>query len=217
MVHKANLTSAPYPPNVDEFVKGGFAKAPSTFVAPPFVAESPFAMECRLMENIELRRDVGGNGNLMLLEVVAFHVSESVWANGSIDPLRMDLVARLNGAWYTRARELFHATQPPHQPIGIDGLPEHIRMSAVLTGNDLAQLAYVPLLPMLDGTFPEFPADFRADSIEIELAAGNPMGALFALMNQKGERDTTIRHRIAKAFIEKGDIDSAWQTLLLVG
>ncbi len=217
MVHGVNLTSAPYPSQVDEFVKGGFGKVQSQYVKPPYVAESPFVMECTLMENIELRRDIGGNGNLMLLEVVAFHVAESVFVDGAIDPRRMDLVARMNGAWYTRTRELFSASQPPHQPIGMDGLPEHIRTSPVLTGNDLARLAYVPVLPMLDGSFPDFPENMQADSVDIELAAGNPMGALFAFMQQPGIRSDVTRHRIAKAFIQAGEIDAAWQTLLLVG
>jgi hypothetical protein len=169
------------------------------------------------MENIELRRDIGGNGNLMLLEVVAFHVSDSVFAeDGHIDPLRMDLVGRLGHAWYTRTNNLFQATQPPHQPIGVDQLPDHIRLSAVLTGNDLAKLAYVSVLPMLDGSFPEFPHEYAADNPEIELAAGNPLGALFAMLRGERKREEGLRHRIAKVFLEQGKIHEAWQTLLLM-
>ncbi len=215
MVHRVNLASAPYPSEVDEFIKAGFTKSSSTLVAPPFVAESPYAMECRLMENIELRRDIGGNGNLMLLEVVAFHVADSVLVNGKIDPLRMDLVGRMGGSHYTRANQIFDAVQPPHQCIGIDALPDHIRNSDILTGNDLAKLAYVPVLPMLDGSFPQFEPEFRADSVEIELLADNPMGALFAMLQQGKQHDRALRHQIAKAFIRCDELDAAWQTLLL--
>ena len=215
MVHKVNLASSPYPGDVDEFVKAGFTKAPSTLVKPPFVAESPYAMECRLMENIELRRDIGGNGNLMLLEVVAFHVSDSVMVDGKIDPRRMDLVGRMSGSYYSRTTSVFEAVQPPHQCIGIDALPDQIRTSEILTGNDLAKLAYVQVLPMLDGSFPQFNEDYRADSVEIELLASNPMGALYAMLQNGSQHDRALRHRIAKAFIANEQLDEAWQTLLL--
>jgi flavin reductase (DIM6/NTAB) family NADH-FMN oxidoreductase RutF len=58
IVHRMNLTSGGYPPEVDEFEVAGFTKRPSVIVAPPSVAESPYSMECKLMENIELRREV---------------------------------------------------------------------------------------------------------------------------------------------------------------
>lgn len=215
MVHKMNIASAEYPRDVDEYVKSGFSKGASILVTPPFVAESPFSMECKLIENIELRRDIGGNGNLMMLEVVAFHVSDSVMVDGKVDPRKMDLVARLSHGYYARTSEIFEAKQPMHLCIGIDALPEHIRTSDILSGNDLARLAYVPVLPMLDGSFPSFDSSFKADSIEIELNANNPMGALFAMLQQGKQRDRGLRHRIAKAFIANHQIDEAWQTLLL--
>jgi len=215
MVHAMNLTAAEYPNEVDEFIKSGLTKRPSVVVAPPSVAESPYTMECKLIENIELSRDRGGNGNLMLLEVVAFHVADSVYQDGKIDPLRMDLVGRMGGAYYTRTRDIFEASQPPHIPIGIDALPEHIRYSPILTGNELAQLAYVPVLPMLDGSFPEFQSDFRADSIEIELSRGRPDGALYIWLRANNRSDHTSLHRIAQMFIKQEKINEAWQTLLL--
>lgn len=213
-----NIASSDYDAQVDEFTKAGFTKAASSIVHPPYVAESPFAMECRLMENIELRRDIGGNGNLMLLEVVAFHVSDSVMVDGAIDPRRMDLVARMGGSYYARAHEsvIFTQQQPPIPSIGIDALPEHIRTSPVLTGRDLAVLATVPELPMYDGSFPVFDAAFRADSVEIELAAGNALAALYVLMNDPLRRhDRIALHSIAKCFLDKGLVDQAWQTLLM--
>lgn len=217
MVHKTNLASAPYPPEISEYDKSGFTQAASSIVRPPYVAESPYALECKLIQNIELFREQGGNGNIMLLEVVAFHVSQSVMdADGRIDPRRMDLVGRMGGSWYTRTRELFSTVQPAHIPIGFDALPDHIKHSAVLTGNDLAQLAYVPVLPTLDGTFPEFTTEFMADDVETELLAHNPMGALFVLIGSGLQRNELLRHRIAKEFIRQGMINEAWQTLLLV-
>ncbi len=215
MVHSMNLTSAAFASDVDEYAKAGFTKRPSVVVAPPSVAESPYTMECRLIENIELRRDIGGNGNLMLLEVVAFHVADTVMVNGRVDPRGMDLVGRMGDAYYTRTTELFEATQPPHIPIGMDELPYLIRTSTILTGNELAQLAYVPVLPMLDGTFPQFEESFQADSIETELACERPQGALYVWLKNGNHEDRTTLHRIVQQYIRQGKIEEAWQTLLL--
>ena len=215
IVHRMNITSGEYPPEVDEFERAGLGKRASVVVSPPSVLESPYAMECKLMQNIELRRDIGGNGNLMLLEVVAFHVADSVLSGGKIDPRRLDLVGRMGGAFYTRTTDLFEAAQPLHACIGIDELPDHIRTSPVLTGNDLARLAYVPVLPMLDGSYPEFDESYRADSFEIELAAGNPDGALFVLLNSPQRHDRILLHRVAQLLISQGRISDAWQTLLM--
>jgi flavin reductase (DIM6/NTAB) family NADH-FMN oxidoreductase RutF len=214
IVHRMNLTSGGYPPEVDEFEVAGFTKRPSVIVAPPSVAESPYSMECKLMENIELRRDIGGNGNLMLLEVVAFHVSDSIVVDGKIDPHKLDLVGRMGGSYYTSTRDTFEASQPMHTCIGMDALPEHIRTSPILTGNELAQLAYVPVLPVLDGSFPEFDSSGRADNFEIELDSGNPEGALFVLLNSSERHDRIKLHRIAQVLIGQGRINEAWQTLL---
>jgi len=172
-------------------------------------------MECKLLQSIELGRDVGGNGNLVLLEVVAFHVSDSVFDGDCVDPGKMDLVGRMGFSHYTRTTDRFEAAQPHHACIGLDTLPEHIRTSDVLTGNDLARLAYVPVLPMLDGSFPQFDEAYRADSVEIELHSGNPMGALYAMLQAGLQHDRGLRHRIAKAFLAKDEIENAWQTLLL--
>jgi hypothetical protein len=69
---------------------------------------------------------------------------------------------------------------------------------------------------MYDGSFPRFDEAFRADSVEIELAAGNAMAALYVLMNDTVRRhDRILLHRIARCFVAQGQIDEAWQTLLM--
>ncbi|NQW29418.1 MAG: flavin reductase family protein [Ignavibacteria bacterium] len=217
MVEAINLASAEYPPDVDEFEKCGLSRVNASIVTPPLVRESPYSMECVLMENIELRRDIGGNGNIMLLEVVCFHVSDSIMHDGQIDPRRMDLIARMGHDYYCRIspHSIFEVHKPGVPGIGVDALPEHIRTSVVLTGNHLAKLAGVQYLPMLDGSFPQFAKDFRADSVQIELEGGRPDAALFVLLSQGKQRDRGIRHKIAAAFLDQNKISEAWQTLLL--
>ncbi len=186
MIHQMNLASADYPRGTDEFVKSGFTKRPSFEVAPPSVAESPYVMECKLMDHIELRRDIGGNGNIVLLEVVCFHVSEGVMTDGMIDPHKIDLVARMGYSHYCRATNIFDATQPAHLCMGMDALPDAIRRSTVLSGNDLAQLAYLVAIP-------ERSTDYILPA---------------KLLDEAGA------HMAAKELIHNGNIADAWQVLL---
>ena len=148
MVHQASLASAPYAKGVDEFEKGGFTKLGSQRVSPPGVAESPFVMEAKLIHHIDFG-GVPGSANLLICEVLLMHVRDDVFTeNGSIDPMRVDHVARMGGAWYTRAKDgAFQYAQPTAPLLGIDGLPDALRQSSILTGAELSRLAAIPSLP----------------------------------------------------------------------
>lgn len=215
MLHQMNIAAAEYPHGTDEFVKAGLTKVPADTVNVPYVGESPFAMECRLIENIELFRQEGGNGNIMLLRIHRIHVKESVLSEGKIDPRKMNLIARMGYHWYARVTPdvCFELPQPGEKcGIGFDALPEPIRRSPILTGNDLGQLASVLSLPERDPSFAEIRSS--ADSIEHELIARNPRGALEAALRTSSADQWTL-HRIAQAFLANSDILSAWQTLYL--
>jgi flavin reductase (DIM6/NTAB) family NADH-FMN oxidoreductase RutF len=142
MVEQINIASAEYPEAVDEFVKAGFTPRPALRVSPALVAEAPFQMECRLHQVLELG---GGPGSGLLLvgQVLAFHAREDCFVDGALHPGRLDLVGRNGGSFYTRASgaALFELPKPAGHPIGFDALPEPLKRSAILTGNDLGRLA----------------------------------------------------------------------------
>ncbi len=149
MVQQMSLSSTEYAKGVNEFVKAGFTEVPSEKVKPPRVGESPVQFECRVNDVIALGSE-GGAGNLVVAEVVQLHIDESILdASGKIDPIKIDTVSRLGGNWYSRAKEgLFEVEKPLRtHGIGVDALPEAIRLSSTLTGNDLGQLANVEALP----------------------------------------------------------------------
>ncbi len=149
LVEQASLASTEYPTGVDEFIKAGLTAIPSEHVRPPRVKESPVQMECRIKEIIALG-EAGGAGNLIVAEVIWLHIDPAILdEHGQIDPHRIDLVGRMGGAWYARAAgdALFEVEKPATQSIGIDALPDHIKNSQILTGNDLARLANRDQLP----------------------------------------------------------------------
>jgi hypothetical protein len=118
--------------------------------------ESPFQMECALIESIALKRDIGGNGNIMLLEVVKIHADEHAFSDGKLDPQKLDLVARMGYDYYCRAHgnAIFEVFKPKWNGIGIDALPEFIKHSNMLTGAQLAKLAGIKEIPQKE------PAEF---------------------------------------------------------
>jgi hypothetical protein len=135
---------------VDEFPKCGLTPLPARLVQPALVGESPFQLECRLQQVVELGQGPG-SGLMLIGEVLAFHVREDCFVDGVLHPNALDLVGRNGGAFYTRASgaAVFAVPKPAGQPLGYDALPEVLKRSRVLTGNDLGLLANSPDLPNL--------------------------------------------------------------------
>lgn len=151
MVQQVSLASSEYASDVDEFLKTGLTPVPSDIVRPPRVAESPFQMECRLTQIIPLGES-RGSGNLAICEVLKFHVAEDLFVDGIIQPDRIDLVARMGGDFYCRAssRAIFSVKKPVQtRGIGVDALPDYIRTSDIMTGNNLGQLGNSESIPTL--------------------------------------------------------------------
>lgn len=149
LVEQVSLASSEYAAGVNEFHKAGLRALPSLKIAPPRVAESPIQMECKVLE-IKPLGSSGGAGNLVICEVLYFHVAREVMLpSGAIDPYAVDAVARLGGDWYTRSSMgLFEVEKPVRTcGIGVDALPAWLQESGVLDGNRLARLGNQPAIP----------------------------------------------------------------------
>ena len=156
MVQQMSLASCEYPKGTSEFEKAGFTPLKAEHVKPFLVKESPVNMECIVKQVIETGQE-GGAGNLIICEMVAMHINDDVLnENQQIDPHKIDLVARMGGDYYCRAsgNAVFEVAKPNlNLGMGIDNLPEEIRSSTVLSGNDLGQLGNVTSMPIIDNTF----------------------------------------------------------------
>jgi flavin reductase (DIM6/NTAB) family NADH-FMN oxidoreductase RutF len=108
---KMNLCAGEYPPHIDEFQVSGLTPVPSDLVKPPRVAESPINMECRLLYTISMSGFVTG-GNLVLGEVVRFHIDDSIISNFRIDPDKLRAIGRMAGNSYTRTGDRFDMIRP---------------------------------------------------------------------------------------------------------
>ena len=197
MVQQTSLASTEYGVGVDEFLKSGLTAIPSEVVKPFRVKESPVQFECKVTQIIALGNE-GGAGNLILCEVLRIHIDESILdENGAIDQHKIDLVSRLGGNWYSRSNQgLFEVPKPlTTLGIGVDAIPNFVKQSAVFNGNDLGMLGNVESLP----THEEITI-FVKENFEVK-------GVLSADDEEK-------KHQLAKEYLNKSEVLTAWKVLL---
>lgn len=108
-----NVTSAGVAPDVDEFVLAGLTPAPSKLVAPPRVAESPVAFECKYYQSLELPRDTGRNDYTVVIgRVIGIHINDDVIVEGMVDMGKLRPIARLGYKDYTVVDTVFSLDRP---------------------------------------------------------------------------------------------------------
>jgi flavin reductase (DIM6/NTAB) family NADH-FMN oxidoreductase RutF len=202
IVEQMSLSSSPYEKGVNEFIKAGLTPIKSDLVKPFRVKESPVQFECKVIEVKELG-DGGGAGNLVICEVLKIHIDEKVLDdNQMINQEKIDLVARMGGNWYCRAdkNSMFEVIKPVTMTgIGIDQIPEDIRESTILTGNDLGKLGSVNELPN------------ETDVNEYKLIE---LSDIFVSLEDEPEKLELKLHEIAKEKLAHNDVIDAWKTLL---
>jgi len=111
-----NATSFPFPPEINEFEACGFTPIPSRFIRPARAAESPVHMECRLMQIVKVG-DGPLSGNVCVGEILCFHVAEGfLLPNETVDPAKLDAIARLGGDGYSTMRDRFDLPKPGAPP-----------------------------------------------------------------------------------------------------
>ena len=202
MVHQMSLSSSPYDPLIDEFLKSGLTPIPSETIRPFRVKESPVQFECKVNEVIELGNQ-GGAGNLVICEVLRMHIDTEILDDAlQIDQKKIDLVARMGGNWYCRADEnsMFEIEKPITTcGIGYDAIPEDIRNSMVLSANDLGQLGGIEELP---------------DETEVNEFKLLELSELFLSLEDDATALENALHQQAKGYLKANQLKEAWMTLL---
>ena len=192
IIGQMSLASTEYGKGVNEFEKSGLTEITSQKVKPPRVAESPASFECKVNDIIALGEE-GGAGNLVICEVVMAHFKESILdEERRIDPYKLDAVARMGGNWYCRAQgeAIFEWPKPlARKGMGMDQLPETIRNSQILNGNDLSTLANVETIPDAE----------KAEN--------------FITTEGLGHISKEEAHRVASDFLKQGEVEKAWWVL----
>ena len=203
MAEQMSLSSTEYDRAINEFQKSGLTEVPSEKIKPPRVKESPASFECKVLEVKALGKD-GGAGNLIICEVLLAHISDEILTEEKrIDPRKLDAIGRLGGNWYVRANgdALFEIAKPLSKlGIGVDQIPQNIRLSNILSGNDLGKLGNVEAVPD-----------------ENDVIAFRENESISKVLNENyndREKLSDELHLLAKKFLEEGKVKEAWLTLL---
>ena len=200
IVQQMSLASCEYDKGVNEFEKAGLTPIASEMVKPFRVKESPVQLECKVLE-VKATGEEGGAGNLVICEVICMHINDDVLNEQlQIDPHKIDLVARMGGDFYCRAsgNAVFEVAKPNlNLGVGVDQLPEAIRLSKVLTGNHLGVLGNCTSVPIIDEAFSD-----------------EHLNELLSRSYTNSEERINALHTYAKELIDANKIDQAWQVLL---
>jgi flavin reductase (DIM6/NTAB) family NADH-FMN oxidoreductase RutF len=131
---KMNASSAEVPSHIDEFTISGVTKAPSTYVKPPRVAESPVALECKYVSTMTTPRHekTGKIHHIVLGQVVGVYIDDRFIKDGMVDTGAMMPIARMGYHDYAvvKSENVFTMGLPEHDeagnvlgPWGEDGPP----------------------------------------------------------------------------------------------
>ncbi|MFN3694000.1 MAG: flavin reductase family protein [Ignavibacterium sp.] len=227
MVEQISLASTEYEYGVDEFIKSGLTPIDSDIVKPKRVKESPFQMECKLLE-MKSFGEGGASANIAICEVVKFHVAEDLFVNGVIHPDRIDLVARMSADFYCRASgdAIFEVEKPiKKKGIGYDQLPEFIKQSFIYSANNLGKFANVEKIPddkevndfinqIKSETFSEYEISEEAFYRYQRLGNFRYMLRCALDLNLSQHQIKYFLELTAKLALEKNDSDFAWKTAL---
>jgi flavin reductase (DIM6/NTAB) family NADH-FMN oxidoreductase RutF len=197
IVHQMAVASVEFPSEINEFQKSGLTPVPSETIRPFRVKESPVQMECKVDRIIPLG-DQGGAGYLIVCKVTMMHIADEIIDDkGRIDPHKIDLMGRMGRSFYVRCSgdNVFPIVQEVTKMcIGYDQLPETVRNSTILSGNDIGRLAGMQ----------EAPA-------EAEVLAFRQLHTDVDIFVKK--QDFIDLHRYAQQLIQQGDLAGAAKAL----
>ena len=119
-----------------------------------------------------------------------------------IDQEKIDLVARMGGNWYCRAdkNSMFEIAKPITSiGVGYDAIPEDIKNSVILTGNDLGKLGGIEEIPN------------ETDVNEYKLIE---LSDLFVSLEDDAAKLEVELHKLAQELLKNEKLEEAWKTLL---
>jgi flavin reductase (DIM6/NTAB) family NADH-FMN oxidoreductase RutF len=111
-VEKINKTAANLPPDKSEVELAKLIPVDSEKISVPGVKEAKIRMECILEHSIELGGIDTPGCDLIIGKVVQFHIENSIYDNGRIDPKGLAAVSRLAGTNYAKIGEVFSIERP---------------------------------------------------------------------------------------------------------
>lgn len=114
MAKAMNLTSAPLPPDEDEFVAAGLDYVPSETVRPFRVVGTPAALECKLVSVTQLADLEGAplHNRFVIGQVTGIYIDDVHLRDGLFDVAAAGIISRLGYREYARVTDVFEMIRP---------------------------------------------------------------------------------------------------------
>jgi flavin reductase (DIM6/NTAB) family NADH-FMN oxidoreductase RutF len=104
-----NLTSGPWPREVDEFEKAGIAREECRTIPCSRVKDAPASLECKVVRIVQLP----GEANFVVFgEVTGVHLRDDCLKDGVFDVLSFNPLTRMGYRDYSVIRETFSLSRP---------------------------------------------------------------------------------------------------------
>jgi flavin reductase (DIM6/NTAB) family NADH-FMN oxidoreductase RutF len=104
-----NLTSGPWPREVDEFDKAGIERVECETIACSRVARAPANLECRMTQIVKIE---GAHNYVVFGEVTGVHLRDDCMKDGMFDVLAFNPLTRMGYRDYSVIREKFSLKRP---------------------------------------------------------------------------------------------------------
>jgi flavin reductase (DIM6/NTAB) family NADH-FMN oxidoreductase RutF len=103
-----------YPRGVNEMIEAGLEPAPSRLVRPPRVAASPCALECKLLQIVDLQDLQGHRADRLVVfgQVIGVYIDDRFIKDGRLDTGAMQPIARCGYSDYTVVDKVFPMVRP---------------------------------------------------------------------------------------------------------
>lgn len=111
-VEEVNKTAANLAEDESEIDLTNFTLIDSSEISVPAVKESKVRFECELVQSLELGNEGQVGCDLIIGRILAYHIDESVYYDGKIDPHTLNAISRLAGNDYAKIGEIFTIERP---------------------------------------------------------------------------------------------------------
>ncbi len=111
-------TGVSFPRGVNEMVEVGLNPVPAMMVKPPRVKASPCALECKLLQIVDMH-DLNGEAvhrHVAFGQVVGIHIDDRFITNGRLDTAAMQPIARCGYADYAVVDKVIPVKKPAKEP-----------------------------------------------------------------------------------------------------
>jgi flavin reductase (DIM6/NTAB) family NADH-FMN oxidoreductase RutF len=119
LLEQVVTTGVSFPRGVNEMIEAGLDPVPARMVKPPRVAASPCALECRLLQIVDMS-DLAGkpvHRHVAFGQVIGIHIDDRFIADGRLDTAAMQPIARCGYADYAVVDRVIPVKKPAKQPL----------------------------------------------------------------------------------------------------